>query len=206
MAQGVASRGRRQERGGSAPLLIAGAALLGVGAAVFLGVRARKQVTPNDRRIRTEQHVTIARPPEELYTQWRKLENLPQIMSHLEAVTVLDEKRSSWTAKAPLGRSVSWEAEITQDVPGELIAWRSLEGADVKNAGSVTFTKLTHGRGTDLKVVLAYEPPAGKLGAAVAKLFGEEPEMQLREDLRRFKQRMETGEVATTEGQPSGRA
>lgn len=206
MGRAAERSSRRQERGGSATLLIAGAALLGVGAALFLGARARGRATPNDRRIRTEQHATINRSPGELYAYWRKLENLPQIMSHLEAVTELSETRSSWTAKAPLGRSVSWEAEITQDVPDELIAWRSLEGADVKNAGSVTFTGLSHGRGTDLKVVLAYEPPAGKLGAAVAKLLGEEPELQLREDLRRFKQRMETGEVATTEGQPSGRA
>ncbi len=127
-------------------------------------------------------------------------------MSHLESVTELTEARSSWTAKAPFGAHVSWEAEITQDIAGEIIAWRSLEGSDVNHAGSVAFTALSHGRGTDLKVVLAYEPPAGRLGAAVAKLFGEEPEQQLREDLRRFKQRMETGEVASTEGQPSGRA
>jgi uncharacterized membrane protein len=187
-------------------LLIAGAALVGLGLAAVLGVRARSRATPNDRRIRAEQHVTINRSPEELYRVWRNLESLPQIMSHLESVTELDQRRSRWTAKGPLGTHVSWEAEITQDLPGEIIAWRSLEGADVNNAGSVTFTALTHNRGTDLKVVLAYEPPAGKVGAALAKLFGEEPVLQLREDLRRFKQRMETGEVATTQGQPSGRA
>ncbi len=182
---------------------------MGVGGAALLGMLVRKKrqpSTPNDRRIRAEQHVTVNRTPEELYAFWRELENLPQIMSHLESVTELSETRSSWTAKAPLGAHVSWEAEITQDIASEIIAWRSLEGADVNNAGSVTFTALSHGRGTDLKVVLAYEPPAGKLGAVIAKLFGEEPEQQLREDLRRFKQRMETGEVATTEGQPSGRA
>ncbi|WMT57573.1 SRPBCC family protein [Truepera radiovictrix] len=186
-------------------LLVAGAALVGLGVAVALGARARSR-TPNDRRIRIEQHVTINRSPEELYRVWRNLEGLPQIMRHLESVSELTEGRSRWTAKAPLGQSVSWEAEITQDLPGQIIAWRSLAGADVKNAGSVSFTALPGARGTDLKVVLAYEPPAGKVGAALAKLFGEEPEMQLREDLRRFKQRMETGEVATTEGQPSGRA
>ncbi|ADI13863.1 cyclase/dehydrase [Truepera radiovictrix DSM 17093] len=203
---GAGDRDRnRRDQGGKVTLLVAGAALVGLGVAVALGARARSR-TPNDRRIRIEQHVTINRSPEELYRVWRNLEGLPQIMRHLESVSELTEGRSRWTAKAPLGQSVSWEAEITQDLPGQIIAWRSLAGADVKNAGSVSFTALPGARGTDLKVVLAYEPPAGKVGAALAKLFGEEPEMQLREDLRRFKQRMETGEVATTEGQPSGRA
>lgn len=204
MERAATNRAQTSDQSSSAALFVVGALLLGIGVAVVAGARRRR--SPNDRRIRTEQHVTIDRSPEELYAYWRKLENLPQIMGHLESVTERDAKRSSWTARGPLDTQVSWEAEITQDLPGEMIAWRSLEDADVKNAGSVTFTELSHGRGTDLKVVLAYEPPAGRLGAVVAKLLGEEPEQQLREDLRRFKQRMETGEVATTEGQSSGRA
>ncbi len=186
-------------------LLILGVALLSIGGyAAYLATR--KEATPNDKRIRVEKHVTINRPAAELYRFWRKLENLPKVMSHLESVTELDEKRSHWTAKAPMGMSVSWDAEITEDRQNESMAWRALEGSDIENAGSVFFNELAYDRGTELKVVLAYEPPLGKVGATVARLMGEEPAAQLQDDLRRFKQLMETGEIATTHGQTSGRA
>lgn len=194
-----------QNGGGRKGLLLLGASLLGVGVVALYSSLARKRATPNERRIRTEQHTTINRSPDELYTFWRSLSNLPQVMSHLESVEEYSDTRSHWVAKGPAGSHVAWDAEITEDLEPQMIAWRSLEGADVKNAGSVSFTKLSYDRGTDVKVVLAYEPPAGRVGAAIAKLFGEEPEQQLRGDLRRFKQLMETGEVTTTRGQPSGR-
>ncbi|MEJ7616373.1 MAG: SRPBCC family protein [Pyrinomonadaceae bacterium] len=109
-------------------------------------------------------------------------------------------------AKAPVGSTVEWDAEIINEKENELIAWRSLEGADVDNSGSVRFKKAQDGRCTEIKIEIHYTPPGGILGAAFAKLFGEEPQQQVDDDLRRFKQLMETGEIATTEGQSSGRA
>lgn len=157
------------------------------------------------RGIRVEKAVTINRSPEELYSFWRNFENLPRFMGHLESVRVTGEKSSHWVAKAPAGSTVEWDAEIYNEKEGELIAWRTLENADVASAGSVHFEQAGSGRGTIVRVVLKYDPPAGKLGAFVARLFGENPEQQIDEDLRRFKQLIETGEVATTEGQSSGR-
>ncbi|HEX8565661.1 MAG TPA: SRPBCC family protein [Pyrinomonadaceae bacterium] len=156
--------------------------------------------------VRVDEALTINAPVEEIYNFWRNFENLPQFMYHLESVTKLDEMRSHWKAKAPLGMTVEWDAEIISETPNELISWRSVEGTDVSNAGSVRFLPSTGGRGTVVKVELRYEPPAGKLGAAVAWLTGEEPSVQIRDDLRRFKQLMETGEIPTIEGQPAGRA
>jgi uncharacterized membrane protein len=144
------------------------------------------------RAVRVEHAVTIARPREELYRFWRNLENLPRIMRHVEAVQVLDERRSHWAARAPAGNTVSWVAEIHNEVPGELLAWKSIEGATVPNAGSVHFRDAAGG-GTEIRVILEYEPPAGRLGGAVAKLFHEEPDRQVREDLQRFKREMENG-------------
>jgi uncharacterized membrane protein len=139
--------------------------------------------------------VTINRPPEELYEFWHNFENLPRFMSHLESVRVLDEKRSHWVAKAPLGTTVEWDAEIIEDRPNEFIAWRSLEGADVDNSGSVRFNRAPADRGTEVRVELEYNPPGGALGAGVAKILGEAPEQQIKDDLYRFKQLTETGEV-----------
>ena len=155
--------------------------------------------------VKVERSVTIQHPAGDLYRFWRNLENLPAIMEHLESVTVLDEKRSRWKAKAPAGQTVEWEAEIINEIPGELLAWKSVHDATVPNAGSVHFRPAPAGRGTELKVVLEYQPPAGRLGALVAKMFGEEPDKQVREDLRRFKQTVEAGEIPTTKGQATGR-
>ena len=149
--------------------------------------------------------VTVNKSPDDLYAYWRDFTNLPHIMDHLNSVTVQTNGRSHWVAKAPLGRSVEWDAEIINEVPGQLIAWQSLPGADVDNAGSVRFKPGPTGRGTEVRVELSYAPPAGKAGATVAKLLGEEPKRQLDDDLRHFKQLMETGERPTTEGQASGR-
>ncbi|HZS04219.1 MAG TPA: SRPBCC family protein [Blastocatellia bacterium] len=156
--------------------------------------------------IKVEKSVTINKPPEELFRFWRNFENLPRVMSHLETVRVIDEKRSHWVASAPAGTTVEWDAEIINEKPNELIAWRSLEDSQIPNAGSVRFERAPNGRGTEVKVALNYEPPAGSLGSLVAKLFGEEPAQQVAEDLRHFKQVMEAGETPSVEGQPSGRS
>jgi uncharacterized membrane protein len=142
----------------------------------------------------------INRSPEEVYQFWRRLENLPTFMRHLESVSVTGEGRSHWVAKAPAGSSVEWDAEITEDRPNELIAWRSLKGADVDNSGSVRFEPATGGRGTVVHVEMEYNPPGGVLGAIVAKLFGEEPGQQAQESLRCLKQVLETGEVIVSDG------
>lgn len=142
----------------------------------------------------------INRAPEELYQFWHDFENLPRFMTDLESVQVIDERRSHWVAKAPAGTSVEWDAEITADEPNRLISWRSLEGADVDNSGTVRFEEATGGRGTIVTVEIEYNPPGGALGAAVAKLFGKEPGQQAQEALRCFKQLMETGEVIVSEG------
>ena len=161
---------------------------------------------PASHGVKVEKSVTVNRSPEEVYRFWRNFENLPRFMNHLESVTDLGNNRSHWVAKAPAGSTVQWDAEVYNEKEGELIAWRSLEGADVDNAGSVRFEPAPEGRGTIVRVTLKYDPPAGKLGSLVAKLWGEEPSQQIDEDLRRFKQVMETGEIPTTEGQPSGRS
>ena len=153
---------------------------------------------PNDyfeHGIHIEESFTINKTPWELYQYWRDFKNLPRIMSHLESVAVLDDKRSHWVAKAPAiaGGKVEWDAEIINDEPNALIAWRSLENADVDNAGSVRFVPAADDGGTEVKVVIDYIPPAGRVGKWVAKLFGEAPDQQIQDDLRRFKQIMETG-------------
>ncbi len=155
-------------------------------------------------KIHVTKSVTINKSPEELYNFWRNFENLPKFMNHLEAVKNLDGNRSHWKAKAPLGYSVEWDAETTSDQKNEKIGWRSLEGADIPNSGVVEFNPTTN-RGTEVKVSLTYEAPAGKLGALAAKLFGEAPSQQVEEDLRRFKSLMEAGMNLQIEGQPSGR-
>lgn len=139
--------------------------------------------------------VTIDRPKEELYAFWRRLENLPQFMENVVAVTEMSDRESRWVVKAPAGRTVEWSARIIEDEPASTISWRSTTDADVDNAGSVLFRDAPNGRGTWVTVTLTYNPPGGRLGSSIAMLFGEEPSQQLPEDLRRFKALMETGEV-----------
>ena len=144
--------------------------------------------------VRVDERIVLNRPRGEVYRFWRHLENLPRFMDHLEAVAVVDERRSHWTAKGPAGSRVEWDAEIHNEIPNELIAWRSLEGSEVDNAGSVHFMPTENGD-TEVRVVLRYDPPAGKLGAAVARLLGEDPARQVADDLRRLKQVVEAGEA-----------
>jgi len=160
---------------------------------------------PSGRGIEVKRAITVYAPQDEVYRFWRDFENLPRFMEHLEPVQVVDDRRSHWKAKAPAGSSVEWDAEIIEDRPNELIAWRSLGDADVPNRGSVRFIPSPQG-GTEVHVQLSYQPPAGRLGSIVAKFFGEEPDIQVGSDLRRFKQVLELGEVvhsdATVHGHP----
>lgn len=182
------------------------------GSLAYHGATAEKSLTDKvsdavglDKALKVEKTVTINKPAEELYNYWHNFENLPTFMKHVKSVTVSEgEKRSHWVANAPLGQEVEWDAEVIKDEPNRLIAWASIEGADVDNSGFVRFSPAPGDRGTEVKVVLEYEIAGGKLTAALAKLFGEEPEQQVGDELRRFKQLMEAGEIATTEGQPRG--
>jgi uncharacterized membrane protein len=140
--------------------------------------------------------VTVNRAPDELYRQWRDLSRLPGLLPPVESVTPLGEKRSRWTVRGPGDMRLTWEAEIVADEPGKLIAWRSVESADVDNAGSVRFRPAPAGRGTEVEVRLSYAPPAGRAGGALAAVFGKSGDQQVREALRRFKQQMESGEMA----------
>lgn len=160
-------------------------------------------LTPN---IQVEKTVTIERHASELYSYWRNLTNLPNFMGHLKSVTNKNEAGtvSHWVANAPLNLSVEWDAEIIKDEPDHLIAWNTLDNADIANCGFVRFQPATGDRGTQVKVVLEYQPPGGALTNAIAKLFGESPQQQIGDELNRFKQLMETGEIATTKGQPKG--
>jgi uncharacterized membrane protein len=155
--------------------------------------------------IRVEKTVTIQnKSPEELYTFWRNFENLPTFMKNLHSVQIVNETRSHWMANSPMG-SVEWDAEMLIDRQNELITWASVPGADVENSGSVRFTAAYPGRGTEVKLVLEYSPPGGAITDTIAKIFNQSPEQQIVEDLRHFKMLMETGEIATTEGQSAGR-
>ena len=170
--------------------------------------RRRRMPAASDfhrRGVQVEESITVQKPVDEVYSFWRDFTNFPRFMQHLERVERIDDRRSRWTAKAPAGRTVSWDAEIINEEPNRVIAWQSLEDADVDNRGSVRFRAAPGGRGTEVKVTLVYLPPAGKIGVAIAKLSGEDPASQVRDDLRRFRQIMEVGEVPVVEGQPTGR-
>jgi uncharacterized membrane protein len=142
--------------------------------------------------------VTINAPRQALYAFWRDFRNLPLFLDNVDSVQVFDDSRSHWKVKGPADTIVEWDSIITEDVPGEIIAWRSADKSEVFNTGRIEFRDTTNGRGTQVTVTLVYDPPAGGLGKAVAKLFGREPNIQARRDLRRFKQLMETGEVPTS--------
>lgn len=179
------------------------------GGLIYRGVTAQTGIQETlgmNQSIRVEKSVTISnKSQEELYRFWRNFENLPHFMKHLKHVTVYNDTRSHWIASAPMGSSVEWDADIIKDEPNRLIAWASAEGADIDNSGFVRFQPAPAGRGTEVKVVIEYNPPGGAVGDAIAKLFGEEPKQQIGDELRRFKMLMEAGEIATIEGQPSGR-
>lgn len=142
--------------------------------------------------------VTINRPRAELYGYWRDFGNLPTFMDNVVSVEMLDDRRSHWVVKAPGGQTVEWDSLITEEREGEMIAWASAEGADVPNSGRIDFRDAQGGRGTIVTATIVYDPPAGMVGKIIAKIFQREPAIQARRDLRRFKQLMETGEIATS--------
>jgi len=149
--------------------------------------------------------VTVQRPAADLYAVWRSLEQLPRFIDHLERVEVTSSSRSKWTTKGPGGTSFSWEAEIINDEPNRMMAWRTVEGTQVHNAGSIRFSELPHDRGTEVHVSLEYLPPGRALGTALAKAIGADAKTQVHEGLHRFRQMMETGEIPVTNGQPAGK-
>jgi uncharacterized membrane protein len=153
----------------------------------------------DDGVIRTKRSITVGKPVSEVYAFWHDFENFPRFMRHLESVTIAGSQRSHWKAKAPAGQSVEWDAVTTEDRPNELISWRSVDGADVYNAGTVRFMAAPGDRGTEVRVELEYKPPLGKLGSKVAMLFREEPGQQVQDDLRHFKQVMEIGEIVISD-------
>jgi uncharacterized membrane protein len=174
-----------------------------IGVRAFDGAEGAGNVI-RGRGIRIERTITIQRPTEELFQFWRRFENLPRFMRHLKAVWQVSPGVYRWVAKAPAGTLVQWDAEILEEHAPWFLSWRSIPGTGIENAGSVRFTPAPAGRGTELRVVLAYKPPAGALGAVLARLLGEEPAIQVRGDLGRFKQIMETGELTTAAMQPGG--
>lgn len=187
---------------------IAGAGLGLAGILVFAAIRTAR-ARRHSRRLHVTGSVTVTPPPEQVYRFWHNFENLPTFMDHLESVqssgnSTSGNRTSHWVAKAPSGRHVEWDAEVIEDRPQQLIAWRTVDGADVRNSGQVRFVPAPGGRGTEIRVELDFSPPAGRVGAAVAKLFGEHPHQQIRDDLRRFKQVVETGEVIRSDGSPEG--
>lgn len=148
---------------------------------------------------------TIRKPPPKVYAFWRDLDNLPTFMAHLEEIRTTGDRTSHWSASAPFGKNVEWDAEIVDETPGEKIAWRSTGNADVPNAGTVRFVPAPDGVSTEVHVVLSYDIPGGAIGKAVARYFGEEPHQQLDDDLRRLKQVLETGQVVRSDGAPWGK-
>jgi len=148
--------------------------------------------------------VTINLPRAEVYARWREFSRFPEFMDNVRSIEKLDDKQSRWTIEAPAGQTVELVTEMTHDVPGERIAWRSVEGSQITTAGEAMFNDAPPGRGTIVQLVMTYAPPAGAIGKVVAKLFQREPNLQARRDLRRFKQLLETGEV-TVNASPSAR-
>lgn len=201
----------RRDLAGRSRAAVATAAVVGVTVAdVVAAVRVRRNGAQNGEQGKTmsdveaKASITVNRPVEEVFVYWQNFENLPQFMAHLESVESLGEGRSRWRASGLAGVEVEWEAEVTDERINEFIAWRSVGGSTVENSGRVEFRPAPGARGTEVRVCLTYRPPAGKLGHIVAKLFGEAPDQQIRDDLRRFKQVVETGEVVRSEGTPDG--
>lgn len=202
------ARGGRRGRAAVALAAVAGVTALDVFAALRLTGSRAGPAAPGiagETDIYLERSVTVGKSPAECYRFWRSLENLPRFMESLESVRQLDERRSHWVAKGPLGTRLEWTSEITADRPGEELGWRTLEDSGAANAGSVRFEPAPGGRGTIVRVSLHYSPLGGTLGAGLVRLLGHDPQSRIREDLRRFKQMMEAGEIPTTRGQPTGR-
>ncbi len=205
---GVAKRRPGQRRRGT----VSAIALAGIGALdLYAALRTTRVNGSTGRHGNAPRHrilraaITVQREPQDVYTFWRELENLPAFMYHLKSVTAESAERSRWVANAPVGQQVQWDAQITEDQPGTRVAWESLPGSTVQNSGSVEFTAAPAG-GTEVHVTIAYHIPGGALGKAVATILGESPEQQVNDDLRRLKQLLETGQVLRSDGSPEGTA
>ena len=193
LAAAMGAHGARRGRLALSLAGVAGVAAVDLADALRLSRDGRE--SGKDHGMHVKKSVTVWRSPDEVYRYWRNFENLPRFMGHLQTVRVLDDRRSHWVTEAPGGRSVEWDAEIVDDRPGELIAWRSVAGADVPNSGEVRFAPSPDGKGTEVHVEMRYDPPGGKVGKTVAKLLGKDAGQQVGGDLKRFKQVLETGEV-----------
>lgn len=201
----LAWRGRRAStpRLAGAIASVAGIAALDAHAAARAG-RAPENERTEEEPMHVKAAITVRKPREEVYRFWRDLENLPSFMNHVESIEGNGNGRSHWKVKAPAGTHVEWDAEVVEDRPGEALVWRAVEGSGVQNAGAVRFVDAPRDQGTEVHVEFDYGAPGGRLGEAVAKLFGEEPTQQAKDDLRRFKQVLETGFVVRSEGSPEG--
>jgi uncharacterized membrane protein len=195
---GAGFMGRRTNRArlAAAAAAVAGVTVVDALCAQRLGELSRVSVrTTSDGALRVRRRITVNRPADALYRFWRDFSNTPRFMERVEAVQVSGERRTHWRARGPAGVSLEWDAEVTEERPNELIAWRSLDGAPIQHSGAVRFEPAPAGRGTVVTVEMEYVPPGGSLTATAARLLGYAPEHQLQEDLRRFKQLMETGVV-----------
>jgi uncharacterized membrane protein len=202
---GLAGGNSRRRRGISATVALLGIAGVDAYAALQTQRRnngGRHEVGPATRELKAA--VTVWRKPAEVYGLWRDATNLPRFMSHLQSVTVDGDGLQRWAVDAPIGQTVEWTARVTEDVPDERIGWVSVPGSEITNSGVVEFTPTYDGRGTEVRALIRYEMPAGPLGKAVATVLGKSPEQQVNDDLRRFKQLLETGEVLRSEGSPEG--
>jgi uncharacterized membrane protein len=158
--------------------------------------RRASATIPYQTGVKIEQITTIAKPPEELYQFWRNPENLPQVMIHIQSVVRTGPEHSHWVAKGPAGTTIEWDAEVIHDEPNALIAWQSLPDSLIRQAGSVNFKELEAGRGTEVKLTVEYRPAGGPIGAGITYLLGQDPRRQIAEELQRFKQLMESGELS----------
>jgi uncharacterized membrane protein len=193
--------GRRPSRLVAATAAVAGVTALDVACTAALAKRESAEYG-----FPVRHSLAVNRSPEELYRFWRNVANLPQFMKDLQFVTEQDDRRSHWVAKGPAGTNLEWDCQIIEDRPGELIAWRSLPGSGVRHSGRVQFDKAPAGHGSYVRVEIDCSPAGGLVGAGIARLLGRSPEQMVREDLRRFRQLMEAGEIPTTDGQPSARS
>jgi uncharacterized membrane protein len=197
----------RQARLGASIAAVAGVTALDAYAARRASSGERRSapgVVRPDGSVHIEQSLAINQPPEACYAMWRDLASLPRFMKKLKSVEVRGDGRSHWVARGPAGQPIEWDAEITRDEPNALLSWRTVEGSELPNAGAVRFIPGPGRRGTIVSVTMQYDPPAGRAGLTLAKLLGDAPERAVREDLRRFKALLETGEIPTIEGQPHG--
>jgi uncharacterized membrane protein len=199
----LATRDSMRGTKGRTGLAATGAGLIARGVSGYCPVTAAlqssgtREALSGPKGIHVRESIMVARPVEAVYAAWRDLSNLPTFMDHVARVDLLEDGRTHWVVRGPSGSTLEWDAEIINDIPNELIAWRSVEGADVVSAGSVRFEPASRGR-TEVRVHMQYAPPTGRLGAWVSTLLGADPARQVRDDLRRFKHGLENGSSATT--------